>query len=277
MAGGTIRGDQVYPPGEVHFGDILNCFPFEDPVVAVRVPGRNFIAAIENGVAKLPALEGRFPHVSGCKYRFDSSKPPGERVLEVRLDSGELIDEDKGYVVVTRGYMVKGKDGFTALSHAEGAEDVVDEENGILILMILRQYFLSLKVVGRWKRGTCFRELFAGLRKKQGDDGILVGPVREEEGDGGVDDEEGTSEGEGEEEDGGVDNEEGTSEGEEEEDSGGEGEEDSGGRGTKVPGIVRRLARKWKRKALGGEGAAEWTMAIAPKLEGRVVDVAKKV
>ena len=33
MAGGTIRGDQIYPPGILRTKDVLNCFPFEDPVI----------------------------------------------------------------------------------------------------------------------------------------------------------------------------------------------------------------------------------------------------
>ena len=37
MAAGTIRGDQIYPPGVIQLKDIMNCFPFEDPVVVLRV------------------------------------------------------------------------------------------------------------------------------------------------------------------------------------------------------------------------------------------------
>ena len=47
------------------------------------------------------------------------------------------------------------KDGYQSLLvQPEGgeAEEVVSEENGILISMMLRQYFLSLKVLRRWKK-----------------------------------------------------------------------------------------------------------------------------
>lgn len=46
-------------------------------------------------------------------------------------------------------------DGYTALLiEEEGgvAKEIVSEENGVLISTILRQYFMSLKVLGRWKR-----------------------------------------------------------------------------------------------------------------------------
>jgi len=59
MAAGTIRGDQIYPPGVIKVIDIVSCFPFEDPVVVVKVSGAKIIEALENGLSKIPALEGK--------------------------------------------------------------------------------------------------------------------------------------------------------------------------------------------------------------------------
>ncbi|KAM0809195.1 putative Flagellar associated protein [Seiridium cardinale] len=153
MASGTIRGDQIYPPGPVLLKDIMNCFPFEDPVVVIRVTGQAIWDALENGVSQYPALEGRFPQVSNIKFTFDGSKPTGSRILKATLGDGP-IDMEKKYVLVTRGYMGRGKDGFDSLliqSEGGTAEEIVSEENGILISMMLRQYFLSLRVMGQWK------------------------------------------------------------------------------------------------------------------------------
>lgn len=61
MAAGTIRGDQIYPPGAIRVRDIVTCFPFEDPVVFLRVKGKAVVGALENGVSLYPALEGEFP------------------------------------------------------------------------------------------------------------------------------------------------------------------------------------------------------------------------
>jgi 5'-nucleotidase len=58
MAAGTIRGDQIYTPGPIRVKDITDCFPFEDPVVVVRVKGADIWDALENGVSLYPALEG---------------------------------------------------------------------------------------------------------------------------------------------------------------------------------------------------------------------------
>ncbi|KAI0521949.1 Metallo-dependent phosphatase-like protein [Xylaria bambusicola] len=153
MASGTIRGDQVYPPGPILLKDIMSCFPFEDPVVVIRVLGKAIWDALENGVSQYPALEGRFPQVSNIKFSFDATKPSGSRIVSASI-GGEPIDMGKKYVLVTRGYMARGKDGYDSLLvEPEGgvAEEIVSEENGILISMMLRQYFMSLKVVGQWK------------------------------------------------------------------------------------------------------------------------------
>ncbi|KAK8099648.1 uncharacterized protein PG998_012889 [Apiospora kogelbergensis] len=153
MASGTIRGDQVYVPGPLLMKDIMNCFPFEDPVVVIKASGRNIWLALENSVSQFPALEGRFPQVSNIQFAFDSSKPAGERIVSATI-GGEPVDMERKYVLVTRGYMGRGKDGYDSLlieSEGGECEEVVSEENGILISMMLRQYFLSLRVMGKWK------------------------------------------------------------------------------------------------------------------------------
>lgn len=60
MAAGTIRGDQIYPPGAVRVKDIVTCFPFEDPVVLLKAKGQAILDALENGVSLYPALEGEW-------------------------------------------------------------------------------------------------------------------------------------------------------------------------------------------------------------------------
>lgn len=59
MAAGTIRGDRIYPPGPIRVKDVTDCFPFEDPVVVIKVSGKNLLDALENGVSLYPAQEGK--------------------------------------------------------------------------------------------------------------------------------------------------------------------------------------------------------------------------
>ncbi|KAM7216589.1 Metallo-dependent phosphatase-like protein [Rhypophila decipiens] len=153
MASGTIRGDQIYAPGPIRVKDVTDCFPFEDPVVVIRVKGAAVWEALENGVCMYPALEGRFPQVSNIIFKFDPSKPAGSRIVSVEI-AGAPLDRERVYKMATRGYMARGKDGYKSLLvQPEGGEceEVVSEENGILISMMLRQYFMSLKVMDQWK------------------------------------------------------------------------------------------------------------------------------
>ena len=154
MASGTIRGDQIYPPGVLLLKDILNCFPFEDPIVVLRVKGKAILSALENSVCQVPALEGRYPQVSNIHFKYDPKLPPGSRILLVNIHKSPL-DLDKSYTMATRGYMGRGKDGYQSLlvrSEGGEAEEIVSEENGMLMSMVLRQYFMSLKVLGKWAR-----------------------------------------------------------------------------------------------------------------------------
>ncbi|KAI5296078.1 hypothetical protein KEM52_005773 [Ascosphaera acerosa] len=156
IASGTIRGDQVYAPGTLRVKDILNCFPFEDGTIVVRVTGKAIRGALENGVSNLPALEGRFPQVSNITFSYDLRLPTGHRVVDAKI-GGQDIEDDRVYRLVTRGYMGRGKDGFDSLlvkSEGGQAEEIVSEEEGLLISTILRQYFLSAKVVGAWDKLT---------------------------------------------------------------------------------------------------------------------------
>ena len=90
-------------------------------------------------MGKYPALEGRFPQVFGITFTFDPSKPEGERCKNVR-GGGKEIEMERGYEVVTRDYMVRGKDGFSSMMlEEEGgpAKSVVGDESGLLISMML--------------------------------------------------------------------------------------------------------------------------------------------
>ena len=183
MAGGTMRGDTIYPAGVLKLGDIIHCFPFEDPCVVIRTSGNAILSALENSVSKLPALEGRFCQVSGLEFGYDPTRESGDRVRYVKIQGKQLQGEER-YSIATRGYMARGKDGFDSLRVGNGdVEEIISEEHGVLISIIVRQYFLSLKVISRWKRGQCITDLFKGLRKQQVEQGALPPQEKEDGGD----------------------------------------------------------------------------------------------
>lgn len=257
IAAGTIRGDQIYPPGVLKLCDIVSCFPFEDPVVVIKVSGANILKAIENGLSKLPAFEGRFTHVSNIFYTYDASLPSGSRIISCKIGQDDIVP-DKAYSVATRKYMANGKDGYDSLTEEAGAEDIVDEENGVLISMILRQYFLSLKVMGKWRRGGAFREFFGDYKSEQVKQGELLQPeeVTKKEAD-----DDGNSGSDDDDEEMHVD----------------EVHESDLPKEEKIGKLVSKAGSKWARlagvresKGEDSELVVDWTRSIAPRLEGRI-------
>lgn len=295
IAGGTIRGDQIYPPGVLRVKDMMNCFPFEDPCVVISLSGKAILHALENAVSKYPALEGRFPQVSGINLTFDPSKEEGSRVSDVSI-ADEPIDLAREYTLVTRDYMSRGKDGFTSLMlEDEGgtSKSIVSEENGLLISMLLRQYFMSLKILGKWEKfGASMKRHWGGVHE----DLHLVHPVREPE-DPSVNTNDGVFTREPDTSASGVPSLVGKAQQDSTIDS--EPDDESTptnleGDGTSVDGgsyeqeerklaLIRKTLRKWWRltglkghPAMCGEAGEDelagvhWTSAICPRLEGRI-------
>jgi len=160
--------------------------------------------------------------------------------------------------------MARGKDGYEVLSKKEGAEEVVDEENGVLISMILRQYFLSLKVLGKWSRGGFYHNFFGELKQDMKAKGSLVqseAAHKHEELD--DDDQASGSENENDEFENIVHEPEMTKE-------------------EKIHNLVKKAGSKWARLAgvKTGDSYEEqdvnWTSSISPKVEGRIVNVKKE-
>lgn len=148
ICGGAIRSDNKYGPGSITMKDVLLMFPFQDPCVVLKLTGQQIRSCLENGVSSVPKLDGRFPQISGMRFVYDKTRPPGDRVLDIYLSNGEKMDMDRKYSFATRGYLAQGKDGFTAM--AEG-EVVVDEENGHLLSVLLRNFFWKVRTVNRMR------------------------------------------------------------------------------------------------------------------------------
>ena len=78
---GTLRADDVFPPGPFLLKHLVTLLPMLDEMAVLSLSGAQIIAALENGVSMCPKLEGRFPCVAGLRFQFDSSRQPGNRVL----------------------------------------------------------------------------------------------------------------------------------------------------------------------------------------------------
>lgn len=73
---GHIRLNGLIPAGEFTERDLQTLLPVEDDLCRVRLSGAHLLRALEEGVSKLPALEGRFPMFSGVRILLDLQQCP---------------------------------------------------------------------------------------------------------------------------------------------------------------------------------------------------------
>lgn len=118
--GGSIRADLTYNPGVLTKRDVLSILPFNNAIVKVEVTGALLKEILEHGVARSGANEdnepGRFPQVSGISFSFDTTKPAGSRIVELKV-GGVPVEMNKTYTLATSDFLVsKGGDGYTMFS-----------------------------------------------------------------------------------------------------------------------------------------------------------------
>ena len=119
--GGSIRADLTYNPGVLTKRDVLSILPFNNPVVKVEITGKTLREVLEHGVARSAEDNepGRFPQVSGLSFKFDTTKPAGNRVSEVMVGGKPLV-ETETYTLATSDFLVtKGGDGYTMFAGAK--------------------------------------------------------------------------------------------------------------------------------------------------------------
>ena len=118
--GGSIRADTIIEPGVLTKRDVLSILPFNNRVVKLRLTGAIIRAALEHGVASLgvEAQPGRFPQVSGIRFVFDTSRPPGKRIISITIN-GKPLDDQKTYTLATTSYVaIDAGDGYDMFRNA---------------------------------------------------------------------------------------------------------------------------------------------------------------
>ncbi len=117
--GGGLRAS--IDGGDVAQGEVITVLPFQNTLATFQLTGEGVRAALENGLSQIEQGAGRFPQVSGLKYSFDKTKPPGSRVVSVEVKEGDAfvpLDDAKTYGVVSNNYMRAGGDGYSVFATA---------------------------------------------------------------------------------------------------------------------------------------------------------------
>jgi 5'-nucleotidase len=156
MNGGSIRADEIIRAGPLTRRDVLSILPFKNRVVKVELSGATLRQVLEHGVARSAedAEPGRFPQVSGIKFTFDATRPPGSRIVSLTVN-GKSLDEKKAYTLAASDYVaIDGGDGYAML---KGTRLLIPREQARFDSDVLQSAIIAKKVIapqieGRIKR-----------------------------------------------------------------------------------------------------------------------------
>lgn len=108
---GGIRTDCIIPRGVVSLGVIKRMFPFDYSLALVKIKGKDLEHVINSTLQDYPKLTGAFPNITGI---IVEASPNSNNVFCVTnlidIQTGEKIDPNKEFVVVTRIKLIEGLD-----------------------------------------------------------------------------------------------------------------------------------------------------------------------
>lgn len=125
----------VPPPFPITRGQVLTVLPFGNVVVTLEVNGAELKTMLENGVSRMPAIDGRFPQVSGLCFTYDISAPAGSRVTSAVRQiadgtcTGPAVDLTAAttYTLAENDFMASGGDGYPNFVSRITTRDIMDQ------------------------------------------------------------------------------------------------------------------------------------------------------
>ncbi len=133
--GGGFCPPGTQPPYLITRGQVLSVLPFGNVVVTLTVNGAELKTMLENGVSRMPAVDGRFPQVSGLCFTYDISALAGSRVTgAVRQAAdgsctGASIDFTTAstYKIAENDFMSSGGDGYPNFFSRATTQNIMDQ------------------------------------------------------------------------------------------------------------------------------------------------------
>lgn len=143
---GSIR--RALPAGPVCWGVLFELQPFANALVRVEVTGAQLREALENAVRGGGSPDA---HIAGMTVRYDPAAPEGQRVREIRLDNGQVVDADDVVTVGLSEFIATGGDRYTSFTRGRITRtEMVDLDAVIAYLQSLPQP-VEPPALGRWQ------------------------------------------------------------------------------------------------------------------------------
>ena len=116
-------------------GKVLDVLPFGNIVVTVDINGAELKTMLENGVSRMPAVDGRFPQVSGICFTYDIAAAADSRVTGARWAnpdgtcSATPVDLTSAstYRIATNDFVANGGDGYPNIHGRETSQAIMDQ------------------------------------------------------------------------------------------------------------------------------------------------------
>jgi 2',3'-cyclic-nucleotide 2'-phosphodiesterase (5'-nucleotidase family) len=142
------------PPYPVTRGQVLAVLPFGNVIATLTVNGEELKTYLENGVSRMPEIDGRFAQVSGLCFTYDLSSVAGSRVTgAVRQGddgscTGAPIDltAASNYRLAINDFMAHGGDGYPVVSSRITTQNTMDQ---VLADYIVKNSPISVTLQGR--------------------------------------------------------------------------------------------------------------------------------
>jgi 2',3'-cyclic-nucleotide 2'-phosphodiesterase (5'-nucleotidase family) len=123
------------PPFPITRGQVLAVLPFGNVVTTLMVNGAELKTMLENGVSAMPAVNGKFPQVSGLCFTYDIASPAGSRVTSavVADAAGSCtttavdLTAATSYRIAENDFMSAGGDGYPNFSSRATTQEIMDE------------------------------------------------------------------------------------------------------------------------------------------------------
>jgi len=123
------------PPYLISRGQVLTVLPFGNVVVTLTLNGAELKTMLENGVSRMPNIDGRFPQVSGLCFTYDIAAPAGSRVTgAVRANpdgtcSTTPVDLTVAstYTLAENDFMSTGGDGYPNFYSRATTQNIMDQ------------------------------------------------------------------------------------------------------------------------------------------------------
>jgi len=157
--------DAALPQGAVTVREIAGLYVYENTLVVVELTGALIKAALEHSARYfLPYAPGKTPAdlidptipgynfdiAEGVDYTLDLTRPPGDRITDLRFQ-GAPLDPDRTLRVAINNYRLNGGGGYTMFRGARVLDRSNVEVRDLIIDWVRRNPEIPSQPTGNWK------------------------------------------------------------------------------------------------------------------------------